>query len=73
MMRLLMLEGPLGRPAARDAYLLWSHLSEATHPHPYELAPTASELRRWHDAVSRLAIRLGSGHIASPAPQAADD
>jgi hypothetical protein len=59
-MRLLMLETALGRTDARDAYLLWSQLSDATHPHPYELAPTASELRRWHDAVSRLATRLDS-------------
>jgi hypothetical protein len=51
-MRILMLEGRLGRVAARDAYLVWCRLSDATHPHPYELAPTAGELRRWHNEVS---------------------
>jgi hypothetical protein len=45
-MRILMLEGILGRTRVRKAFLAWSRLSDATHPHPYELAPTASELRR---------------------------
>jgi hypothetical protein len=63
-MRLRMLENVLGRGDARDAYLLWTQLSDATHPHPYELAPIASELRRWHDAVSRLVNRLDS--VESP-------
>lgn len=66
---ILMLEGALGRSGARQAFLLWSRLSDATHPHPYELAPTASELRRWHreatQLVSQLAavksVRSGSG------------
>lgn len=52
--RLLMLDGPLGRHGARSAYLVWSRLSDATHPHPYELAPTVGELRRWHQEVSGL-------------------
>lgn len=57
-MRILMLEGRLGRDGARNAYLVWCRLSDATHPHPYELAPTAGELRRWHDEVRRFANLL---------------
>jgi hypothetical protein len=57
-MRLLMLEEVLGRRGARDAYLLWSQLSDATHPHPYELMPMAAELRRWIGAVTALVDRL---------------
>jgi hypothetical protein len=36
------------------AFLVWSRLSDATHPHPYELAPTVGELRRWHNEVTEL-------------------
>lgn len=53
-MRILMLEDILGRAGARAAYLVWSRLSDATHPHPYELAPTAVELRHWHDQVAQF-------------------
>jgi hypothetical protein len=53
-MRVLMLEGALDRAGARRAFLIWSRLSDATHPHPYELAPTVGELRRWHDEVTRI-------------------
>jgi len=52
--RILMLERVLGRAGARGAYLVWSRLSDATHPHPYELAPTSGELRHWHDEVAHL-------------------
>ena len=52
--RLLMLESVLSRRGARKVFLIWSRLSNATHPHPYDLAPTAGELRRWHDEVSRI-------------------
>lgn len=59
-MRILMLEGALGRSGARQAFLLWSRLSDATHPHPYELAPTASELRRWHREATQLVSQLAA-------------
>jgi hypothetical protein len=59
--RLYMLDGVLGRAGAREAYLLWSRLSDATHPHPYELAPTVGELRSWHDAAKVLVERLSAG------------
>ena len=52
--RLLMLESVLGRAGARKVFLTWSRLSNAAHPHPYDLAPTAGELRRWHDEVTRI-------------------
>lgn len=57
-MRILMLESALGRGAARNAFALWSRLSDATHPHPYELAPTAAELRRWHGEVVQFVGQL---------------
>lgn len=37
---------------------LWSCLSGACHYHPYELSPTAAELRRWHEDVSAVADTL---------------
>ena len=52
--RLLMLETVLNRSGARKAFLTWSRLSDAAHPHPYDLAPTAGELRRWHNEVTRI-------------------
>jgi hypothetical protein len=53
-MRMLMPDGVLGRARARRAFLARSRLSDATHPHPYELAPAADELRRWHSEVTSL-------------------
>lgn len=32
----------------------WQALSRACHHHPYELAPTASELLQWLDVVERF-------------------
>ena len=37
----------------------WSTLSRACHHHPYELAPTAPELRYWIARVRDLVARLG--------------
>ena len=63
-MRMLMPDGVLGRARARRAFLAWSRLSDATHPHPYELAPAAGELRRWHSEVTSLVGLLdpSAGH-----------
>jgi hypothetical protein len=36
----------------------WYGLARATHHHAYDLAPTAAELRRWHDAVRAVAAQL---------------
>jgi hypothetical protein len=41
--------------AARRA---WFGLARATHHHAYDLAPTAAELRRWHDLVSSVVAEL---------------
>ena len=40
---------------ARDA---WLGLARATHRHAYDLAPTAAELRRWHDLVAAIVTNL---------------
>lgn len=39
--------------AARTGHA-WSALSRACHHHPYELAPTAAELRGWLSVVEEL-------------------
>jgi hypothetical protein len=39
---------------ARDTYATWCGLSNACHAHPYDLAPTAGELRGWSEVVTRL-------------------
>lgn len=41
-------------PLARRAAYVWHALSAACHHHPYELAPTPSELRAWLEDVSQL-------------------
>lgn len=43
---------------AADVSELWHALSRAAHHHEYELAPTASELRSWHDDATRLVSEL---------------
>ena len=45
--------------AARAGHA-WSALSRACHHHPYELAPTAAELRAWFAVVEDLVARTGS-------------
>ncbi len=53
-------------PPARAEYL-WASLSRAVHHHPYELSPTATELRRWYQDVHALTLTLGS-HRPEPDP-----
>jgi hypothetical protein len=53
-MRILILEGILDRTRPRRAFLAWARHSDGTHPHPYELAPTASELPRRHSEITSL-------------------
>ena len=43
---------------ARHAHHVWATLSDASHHHGYDLAPTAGELRAWLDTVSDLVARL---------------
>ncbi|MCW2903272.1 MAG: hypothetical protein JWO67_5537 [Streptosporangiaceae bacterium] len=49
---------PPGAETARDVAATWHALSRACHHHPYELAPTAAELRTWHTAVTGLSEAL---------------
>lgn len=46
------------RELAREAAAAWSDLSRACHHHPYELAPTANELRDLLDAAHRFAAEV---------------
>jgi hypothetical protein len=56
--QLICLRMYLGDPdlAARAGHA-WSALSRACHHHPYELAPTAAELRGWLTVVEELIQR----------------
>jgi hypothetical protein len=59
--QLICLRTYLGDPdlAARTAHA-WSALSRACHHHPYELAPTATELQAWFLVVDELISKVGS-------------
>lgn len=46
---------------ARLAEHTWCTLSDASHYHAYDLAPTAGELRSWLDTVADIVGRLGTG------------
>lgn len=52
------------REVAVRAGHAWSSLSHTCHHHPYELAASPAELRRWLDAVGDALATL-----AAPAPQ----
>ena len=43
---------------AAEVRYAWGALSRACHHHPYELAPTADELRRWNRTVRTLVTRI---------------
>ncbi len=43
---------------ARDVRHTWRALSNACHAHPYELAPTLSELQGWIDTVDHLVTQV---------------
>ena len=46
------------RDLARNTVAAWSDLSRACHHHPYELAPTADELRSLLDVAHRFATEV---------------
>jgi hypothetical protein len=46
------------RDLAEGVRTAWASLSAACHHHPYELSPSAAELRSWLDKVERLITRL---------------
>ncbi len=45
---------------AQDVAWVWKSLSRAAHAHPYELAPTANEIRRWIEVVEKVDKRVNS-------------
>lgn len=58
--QLLCLPLYVGEVSARRAGAAWSELSRACHYHTYELAPTAVELRHWHDEVAEIRARTAA-------------
>ena len=56
--QLLLLPEYAGPDTARRAREAWTGLARAAHHHPYELAPTAAELRSWHTLVADLVAEL---------------
>ena len=45
---------------AHQVSYVWAALSAACHYHPYELAPTATQLNGWIDAVGQLLAAVTS-------------
>lgn len=66
--QLLTLPRYAGNEAAALARPAWHGLSRAMHHHCYELAPTAAELRGWHQDVERVLRLLEDKTAASPTP-----
>ncbi|MBB5912984.1 hypothetical protein BJY24_001851 [Nocardia transvalensis] len=68
----LVVQKYIGPEAAADARLLWSQLSATSHHHDHQPAPSAAELRRWHDTAEHIieaidaAIRRHRAHDATP-------
>jgi hypothetical protein len=50
------------REVAESASHAWSSLSRVCHHHPYELLPTAAELRVLLDAARRCIVALATDH-----------
>ena len=63
--QLLLLPRYAGQALAGQARDAWLGLARATHRHAYDLAPTASELRRWHDLVAGIVTSLQQGESAA--------
>jgi len=66
--QLLILPQYAGANTAARAAEAWYGLSRATHHHAYDLAPTASELRRWHDLVRTVIAQLTAAGPKAVAP-----
>lgn len=58
--QLLLLPRYAGEEVAGQARDAWFGLAGATHHHAYDFAPTAAELRSWHDLVSKLSAALAN-------------
>jgi cytochrome c5 len=68
--QLVCLREYLGDPhLARRTHLTWSQLSQACHAHPYELAPTAGELRAWAELVQTLLDHVQRERRATGGPR----
>jgi hypothetical protein len=63
--QLLLLPAYAGEETAAQARDAWFGLAPAAHHHAYDLAPTAAELRRWHDLVTTMAASLRTQALAS--------
>jgi hypothetical protein len=63
--QLLLLPRYAGPEVASDARDAWFGLARATHHHAYELAPTAAELRTWHELVSKISKALGASGLTA--------
>jgi hypothetical protein len=56
--QLLILPQYVSASTAALATEAWFGLARTTHHHAYDLAPTAAELRRWHDLVRTVVAQL---------------
>jgi hypothetical protein len=56
--RLLCLTEYVPTDLARRASFIWGSLSRVCHHHPYELAPTASELEGWIAEAEGVSVAL---------------
>jgi len=63
--QLLLLPRHAGTEVAEDARDAWFGLARATHHHAYELAPTAAELRTWHELVSKITKVVGASGLTA--------
>ncbi|MCK9903698.1 hypothetical protein CC117_06505 [Parafrankia colletiae] len=64
--QLLLLPAFVDGAAADEVGSAWYALSRAGHLHAYELAPTAAELRRWHQDLRTLLPRLAQPEPTPP-------
>jgi len=61
--RMLCLQWYVRPSVARRWHTTWSALSAACHHHTYELPPTPTEVRAWHQDVAELLRVLPSARI----------
>ena len=60
-----LLAATVDRSTAHGVYATWCMLSDAAKPHPYELAPTTSELRALQAATERHVAALAEAAKSS--------
>ena len=66
--QLLLLPRYADADTVQDAAEAWLGLARVTHHHTYDLAPTAAELRRWHELVTSITaqLRANDGQLNQP-------